>query len=744
MQLAESVAAGEGRISKDWFNNSEDILLGAIGLRNYWHDLWIKGDIPGARAKFKEARTELHMHIGIDKTKWHEGRAKEVHDMKFNQKSAWQSIKEIRDDFEGHYTQQSNLKMRKSNGDLASSDAENADVMGEHFTKVFNNHRDIDLSVLEELDQRTTDNEVGNPPTAGEIALALRKAANGKAPGESGITAEALKALEGIPFRTLKDFLVDHWENPETDFVAWHKNTLCALAKQGKGKDHSDPNNWRGICLAEIPANTQSSIISTRLLIHLEKVGIETQYGCVPGKGCADALFAIKNALQSRRQHNTETLAIFVDLVKAFDTADHQLLFKILKKYGVPDNLVVVIEKMYRDTSVTFRTGKEKRDIPYGIGVKQGDNMAPVIFIYLMNAFAETLCKKWNFVEMEYKWFPQSKNGNKRGRLTSQSPKSKGSEIDLFYFLYVDDGAMLFDTREDLAEGTQLLFIHFARFGLKMHIGVGDKKSKTECVHFPAANQQQPANLENIQVEQGFVSFTNCFKYLGSIISSNLNDEIDIDARISQANKAMGAPRGYFRCPQVNLHSKRLIYLAIPINLVLWGVESWALTERCYKKLQVFHTRSIRSILQINMTQVEEERITNHQILKRIDIPSMENIIAKRQLKWLGKIVRMEERRLPIKMLSFRLPTPRPAHKPHTTNRNSLVRSLQILDPNISKHGILDEWFPSAQNEEEWNQRIENIFVNEKEPPRKRRRFGNVTESEHHPETNQGVHLPTP
>eukprot|EP00978_Attheya_sp_CCMP212_P016715 scaffold44003_cov57-Attheya_sp.AAC.1 len=111
---------------------------------------------------------------------------------------------------------------------------------------------------------------------------------------------------------------------------------------------------------------------------------------------------------------------------------------------------------------------------------------------------------------------------------------SKGAEFDLFYFLYVDDGAMLFDTREDLAKGTQLLFSHFARFGLEMHIGIGDKKSKTECVHFPAVNQQQPANLENIQVEQGFVSFTNCFKYLGSIILSNLNDEIDIDARISQ------------------------------------------------------------------------------------------------------------------------------------------------------------------------------------------------------------------
>jgi hypothetical protein len=62
---------------------------------------------------------------------------------------------------------------------------------------------------------------------------------------------------------------------------------------------------------------------------------------------------------------------------------------------------------------VRFRTGAEKRDILHAIGVKQGDNMAPVLFIYLMDAFAETLSKKWKFAKMEYKWFPQSKNRKK-------------------------------------------------------------------------------------------------------------------------------------------------------------------------------------------------------------------------------------------------------------------------------------------------------------------------------------------
>eukprot|EP00978_Attheya_sp_CCMP212_P039188 scaffold201541_cov24-Attheya_sp.AAC.1 len=75
------------------------------------------------------------------------------------------------------------------------------------------------------------------------------------------------------------------------------------LRKAGKGKDYSDANNWRGICLAKMPAKIQSSIISSRLLSHLEKVGIDTQYGCMPGKDYTDALSVIKTALQTRKQN---------------------------------------------------------------------------------------------------------------------------------------------------------------------------------------------------------------------------------------------------------------------------------------------------------------------------------------------------------------------------------------------------------------------------------------------------------
>jgi hypothetical protein len=112
---------------------------------------------------------------------------------------------------------------------------------------------------------------------------------------------------------------------------------------------------------------------------------------------------SIKSVLQIRKQHRVNTWAIFVDLVKAFDTVDHSLVFEILKKYGIPETLIKVIAKMYKDSTVIFKSEQEMREIPYEIGVKQGDNMAPILFIYLMNVFAKNLSEKWTFKKLEYK-----------------------------------------------------------------------------------------------------------------------------------------------------------------------------------------------------------------------------------------------------------------------------------------------------------------------------------------------------
>jgi hypothetical protein len=73
------------------------------------------------------------------------------------------------------------------------------------------------------------------------------------------------------------------------------------------------------------------------------------------------------------------------------------------------------------------------------------------------------------------------------------------STYEIFQCLYVDDGAFPFDIQDSLSKGMNLVFKHYARFGLEMHIGRNGGEFKTECVFFPPPNPSN--NVSHWQLE---------------------------------------------------------------------------------------------------------------------------------------------------------------------------------------------------------------------------------------------------
>jgi hypothetical protein len=151
-------------------------------------------------------------------------------------------------------------------------------------------------------------------------------------------------------------------------------------------------------------ARLTSSIFNARLIRVITKHGIEAQFGAQPKRGCHDGLFVLRSVLETRWYHSKETWALFVDLVKAYDTINHELLFTLLKQYGVPPRLTKAIQQLYTSVNVTLQIGKEKRLIPYTVGVQQGNSMAPIIFLFVMQAFAETLEAKGTVKRPEFRF----------------------------------------------------------------------------------------------------------------------------------------------------------------------------------------------------------------------------------------------------------------------------------------------------------------------------------------------------
>ena len=91
-----------------------------------------------------------------------------------------------------------------------------------------------------------------------------------------------------------------------------------------------------------------SSIICGQLFNIISKHSVKYHFGSTPGVRCQDVTFTIKTLLHLRHNHNIPTWVVFTDLVKAFDTSNHELLITILEKYVAPPRLVSEIKLMYK------------------------------------------------------------------------------------------------------------------------------------------------------------------------------------------------------------------------------------------------------------------------------------------------------------------------------------------------------------------------------------------------------------
>ena len=94
--------------------------------------------------------------------------------------------------------------------------------------------------------------------------------------------------------------------------------------------------------------------------------------------------------MEKAREFQKNIYFCFIDYAKAFDCADHNKLWKILKEMGIPDHLTCLLRNLYAGQEVTVRTGRGTMGcFLIGKGVHQGCILSPC----LCNFYAEYIMR---------------------------------------------------------------------------------------------------------------------------------------------------------------------------------------------------------------------------------------------------------------------------------------------------------------------------------------------------------------
>jgi hypothetical protein len=203
------------------------------------------------------------------------------------------------------------------------------------------------------------------------------------------------------------------------------------------------------------------------------------------------------------------------------------------------------------------------------------------------------------------------------------------------------------------------------------------------------------------------------FKYLGTYISRTGSDLADVDSRVESAGKAFGAlSSNVFKTTSVTRTAKRAVYEGEILSILLYGSESWLLTETVLQRLRCFHARCVRAMCRVTRTHTWEARISTWELTQELGLESIDVYVKRRLLRFVGHIALMPFDRTPRRMLSSWVAAPRPSGGQLMTYGRSVFKALDAFGIDHSS------WSTLAQDRAAWRGAIHGELLAEG-PPRR-------------------------
>ncbi|KAK3567307.1 hypothetical protein QTP86_017622 [Hemibagrus guttatus] len=377
-----------------------------------------------------------------------------------------------------------------------------------------------------------------------EVRKALKRMKSGKAVGPDDIPVEVWKCLGEAAVEFLANLfnrVLESERMPEE----WRRSVLVPIFKN-KG-DVQSCSNYRGIKLMSHTMKVWERVVEARLRKIVEIC--EQQYGFMPRKSTTDAIFALRILMEKYRDGQKELHCVFVDLEKAYDRVPREELWYCMRKSGVAEKYVRVVQDMYERSRTVVRCAVgQTEEFNVEVGLHQGSALSPFLFAIVMDQLSEE-------VRQESPWT----------------------------MMFADDIVICSESREQVEENLERWRFALERRGMKV------SRSKTE---YMCVNEREGSGTVRLQGEE--VKKVQEFKYLGSTVQSNGECGKEVKKRVQAGWNGWRKVSGVLCDQKISARIKGKVYRTVVRPAMLYGLETVSLRKRQESELEVAELKILR------------------------------------------------------------------------------------------------------------------------------------------------------
>jgi hypothetical protein len=560
-----------------------------------------------------------------------------------NRAKMWRGLNKII----GRGRDNATFKLVNDDGSFTSDDAEVAERFNKFFSecaaKVMKNQNYANEE--QRVEYESPDSLVLQAPTKDDIEIVIKTMKGNSAAGHDGLAPKV--------FKTLNDQI--------SPMIA---HLICTIFKTGtyptslklavitpifKGGSKTSADNYRPISVLPVLNKVLERVIYKQLFSffdHKLKNLYDHQFGFRPKCGTENAAIELVNLIMRAIDNKKIPTAIFMDLRKAFDIVNHDLLLQVLEKYGVREKALDVFKSYLSERTQIVKIGNSMSGtLSINSGVVQGSCLGPLLFLIFINAIGSL---------------------ETSGKL----------------FLFADD-AVLINIHENILNMQATMakdMIPVTKFFDNRQMQLNKLKTNFMIFSSSYTNIDSPWSIslsENLTIQR----VTAC-KYLGLYIDEHLRWSehlVQLEKKLTSANWILWKLRDF-----LPFHAKKLIYDSLfqsHLNFMspVWGLASCIVLSNA----QVLQNRALRNVYGLpklsNRVDMFTHRVESHLPIRAIallNIASYVFNVLNRNTHSNLKFVRSDSvHARELRNMNFLRPAPK--------RTNYGAKSIESIGPNI-------------------------------------------------------------